>query len=117
MSLALPKCPLSGVKRTWLFALRMSAFDPKRTHALQLKSEHHSITFVGASNQRRRHMEAERLGSLGPSRAATNEVVAATLCLHHAHRRHINALRTGGDAARTGGVIRTGGDGARTGGG
>jgi hypothetical protein len=24
-------CPLSGVKRTWLFAAQMSAFDPKRT--------------------------------------------------------------------------------------
>ena len=24
-------CPLSGVKRTWLFALHMSAYDPKRT--------------------------------------------------------------------------------------
>ena len=23
--------PLSGVKRTWRFALHMSAFDPKRT--------------------------------------------------------------------------------------
>jgi hypothetical protein len=27
------QCPLSGVKRTCLFALRMSAFDPKRTLA------------------------------------------------------------------------------------
>src|SRR5262249_30317192 len=27
------KCPLSGVKRTWLFAAQMSAFDPKRTLA------------------------------------------------------------------------------------
>src|SRR5262245_33033224 len=27
-------CLLSGVKRTWLFALHMSAFDPKRTSAL-----------------------------------------------------------------------------------
>ena len=26
-------CPLSGVKRTWRFALHMSAFDPKRTFA------------------------------------------------------------------------------------
>ena len=26
-------CPLLGVKRTWLFALQMSAFDPKRTLA------------------------------------------------------------------------------------
>jgi hypothetical protein len=25
------ECPLSGVKRTWLFAAQMSAFDPKRT--------------------------------------------------------------------------------------
>jgi len=25
------KCPLSGVKRTWAFALQMSAFDAKRT--------------------------------------------------------------------------------------
>ena len=25
------QCPLLGVKRTWLFALHMSAFDPKRT--------------------------------------------------------------------------------------
>jgi len=25
------KCPLSGVKQTWFFALHMSAFDPKRT--------------------------------------------------------------------------------------
>jgi hypothetical protein len=25
------KCPLLGAKRTWLFALQMSAFDPKRT--------------------------------------------------------------------------------------
>src|SRR5262245_10512629 len=24
-------CPLSGVKRTWRFVLRMSAYDPKRT--------------------------------------------------------------------------------------
>ena len=24
-------CPLSGAKRTWLLAVRMSAFDPKRT--------------------------------------------------------------------------------------
>ena len=24
-------CPLSGVKRTWLFAAQMSAFDPNRT--------------------------------------------------------------------------------------
>ena len=28
------KCPLSGVKRTCLFALHMSAFDPKRTLGL-----------------------------------------------------------------------------------
>jgi hypothetical protein len=25
------ECPLSGVKRTWLFAAQMSAFDPMRT--------------------------------------------------------------------------------------
>jgi hypothetical protein len=25
------KCPLSGAKRTWVGALQMSAFDPKRT--------------------------------------------------------------------------------------
>ena len=30
-SSALPKCPLSGLKRTCRFALHMSAFDPKRT--------------------------------------------------------------------------------------
>src|SRR5262245_45514980 len=28
-------CLLSGVKRTWLFARHMSAFDPKRTFALR----------------------------------------------------------------------------------
>ena len=28
------QCPLSGVKRTCLFALHMSAYDPKRTLAL-----------------------------------------------------------------------------------
>jgi hypothetical protein len=28
-------CPLSGVKRTFLFALQMSAFDPKRTFEVQ----------------------------------------------------------------------------------
>ena len=28
------ECPLLGVKRTWLFALQMSAFDPKRTFGL-----------------------------------------------------------------------------------
>jgi hypothetical protein len=28
------KCPLLGAKRTWLFALQMSAFDPKRTLVL-----------------------------------------------------------------------------------
>jgi hypothetical protein len=27
-------CPLSGVKRTFRFALHMSAFDPKRTLAV-----------------------------------------------------------------------------------
>ena len=27
-------CPLSGVKRTWRFALQMSAFDPKRTFSV-----------------------------------------------------------------------------------
>ena len=27
------RCPLLGVKRTWLIALHMSAFDPKRTSA------------------------------------------------------------------------------------
>src|SRR5262249_4577213 len=98
--------------------MHSACFCPKADSCTTAKSEHHSITFVGAGNQRRRHMEAERLGSLGPSAsAATNEVVAETLCLHHAQRRHINALRTGGDAARTGGVMRTGGDGARTGGG
>ena len=26
-------CPLLGVKRTWRFALQMSAYDPKRTLA------------------------------------------------------------------------------------
>ncbi|MGA7034331.1 MAG: hypothetical protein WB052_16075, partial [Pseudolabrys sp.] len=25
------ECPLSGVKQTWLFAVRTSAYDPKRT--------------------------------------------------------------------------------------
>ena len=30
------KCPLLGVKRTWRFALQMSAFDPKRTSPSQL---------------------------------------------------------------------------------
>src|SRR5690349_3850735 len=29
-------CPLSGVKQTWLFAVRMSAFDPKRTCVVAL---------------------------------------------------------------------------------
>ena len=28
-------CPLSGVKRTCVFALQMSAYDPKRTFAMQ----------------------------------------------------------------------------------
>src|SRR5262245_25654163 len=27
-------CPLSGVKRTWVSAVHMSAFDPKRTSSL-----------------------------------------------------------------------------------
>ena len=31
LSLSLPQCPLSGVKRTYLTASLMSAFDPKRT--------------------------------------------------------------------------------------
>jgi hypothetical protein len=28
---AVSQCPLSGVKRTWVDALHMSAYDPKRT--------------------------------------------------------------------------------------
>jgi len=28
-------CPLSGAKRTWLFAPQMSAFDPKRTWTIR----------------------------------------------------------------------------------
>src|SRR5262245_8401073 len=31
-------CPLSGVKRTWRFALQMFAFDPKRTSCGPLTS-------------------------------------------------------------------------------
>src|SRR5262249_34432902 len=30
------RCPLLGVKRTWLCALHMSAFDPKRTCSVAL---------------------------------------------------------------------------------
>src|SRR5262249_22762988 len=52
-------CPLSrsllGVKRTWCFALHMSAFDPKRTSVLlsnlwlcQLSSSHIPIPGVDA---------------------------------------------------------------------
>jgi hypothetical protein len=32
------ECPLSGVKRTWVGALQMSAFDPKRTLAVHCGS-------------------------------------------------------------------------------
>ena len=35
-SLVRRTCPLLGVKRTWPFALHMSAFDPKRTSADQI---------------------------------------------------------------------------------
>ena len=35
-SRARDQCPLSGVKRTCLFALQMSANDPKRTFAVYL---------------------------------------------------------------------------------
>jgi len=31
------KCPLSGVKRTWLFAAQMSAYDPKQTTVLGMR--------------------------------------------------------------------------------
>ena len=33
------RCPLSGVKRTCLFALQMSANDPKRTFSPKNKSQ------------------------------------------------------------------------------
>jgi hypothetical protein len=55
-------CPLFwsllGVKRTYPFALHMSAYDPKRTF------RHSFDHFVGADEQRRRHGKAERLGGL-----------------------------------------------------
>ena len=33
------QCPLLGAKRTYLFALQMSAFDPKRTWAAAFRGE------------------------------------------------------------------------------
>src|SRR5262249_29690262 len=61
-------CPLSGVKRTCLFALHLSAFDPKRT-----------LTSSSASLSRYKRR--------GPLRRAY-----ATAPLHHTSRRHSNAL-------------------------
>ena len=49
------RCPLSGAKRTCLFALHMSAFDPKRTYAkyAPLPQRDHETVEVGGDDQSR----------------------------------------------------------------
>jgi hypothetical protein len=41
------KCPLSGAKQTWLFAVRMSAYDPKRTSVSVQRSVTEGANLVG----------------------------------------------------------------------
>ena len=52
-------CPLLGVKRTCLFALHMSAYDPKRTFLVAL---HVSAFGDKADIAMRSKLERERLG-------------------------------------------------------
>jgi hypothetical protein len=45
-------CPLLGVKRTCLFALQMSAFDPKRTWAFVIPAPFRALVVIATITDR-----------------------------------------------------------------
>jgi len=57
------KCPLSGAKRTFLFAAHMSAFDPKRTSALvQLIAQNTMHAVLGRKEMATKEIEVAVVG-------------------------------------------------------
>src|SRR6476660_594247 len=53
------KCPLSGVKRTWPFALQMSASDPKRTFKLNSAIRWQILTTRLSSSRHKNNLREE----------------------------------------------------------
>src|SRR5262249_31763392 len=71
------QCPLSGVKRTCLFALHMSAYDPKRTYFESMSGKR----MIGAPSS---IIMAGPVGNIGfaqrPRRAIWSRVSIQKLC-------------------------------------